>query len=281
MPEEVKVKTSVTPARDTEAKLDDAPMELRHDLPSAEASVDADTRPALHEEYGAHLPNLLETVQPIIDAPVITGVKPDKTLSKYLVVATVLIVACLGGVAALADLGYQANQRAVTDKTSMQAQVSSLQRQLAQVQAKLAEVQASSSAASGAAAASNLTIPELGVTIPLPSGLSDLSYAHIVSPAANPTAVVVGFSTASLLATCGVANQCAAGQSPLGTVTRSDQAKRPKAGYGSGKLLATIAGFDFVYNEGARLLKPPAAVSTQSSQATLLQTALPQVSPIK
>lgn len=235
---------------------------------------------ALHEEYGAHLPDLgdgAEKSEPAEGRPtqVISEAKPPKSPNGNLVLALGLIGLCLAGVATMAYLGYQSQQQADQYKVTAQAQIASLQRQLNEANAKLAEAENKSRTAKVVA---SLKLTEFGVQFPLPDGLTDVSYAKLLP---GQGAEIIGFTSASLVTACGTVSKCAPAQAPLGSLSRFTQAKRPSGGYTGGKLLATVGGYDYVYSEGSKLTKPAAAANLQTSQSTTLQTAITQLSLIK
>ncbi len=247
-------------------------------------STSAPESAALHEEYGAHLPNLGDEGDQAKSAggqpsQVISEAKPDKAPKVFLATALGLIGICLVGVAAMAYLGYQSQQQLKDAQQTYADQMESFTRQLNEAKAKLAEAEAKANQVEDITPKLNLT--ELGVQLPLAEGLKDLTYVKLASPASDPTAIVVGFSSASLVTACGTISKCAASQAPLGTLSRTSQAKRPSGGYTNGKLVTTLGGYDFVYNEGTKLTKPTAAQSLQANQTALLSTQVTQLSLIK
>jgi hypothetical protein len=122
-------------------------------------------------------------------------------------------------------------------------------------------------------AAKTYKIPELGIELTLPSGLSASDLVYAVDTTTVPGTDLVDFTTSSLQQAAGADSQCGAIDHPLGSMRKTTQ--NPATSGASYAASKSLDGFYVLYDTPQQgCSSNSSAVTLETTQAGLLQQAL-------
>lgn len=186
------------------------------------------------------------------------------------VVAVLLTVVILAGVAGAGWLAYKHDHKSSTSKGSTASTSSP----------SSTGSSGSTSSQNDQSTASTYKIPELGIQLTLPSGLSASDLTYSVDTTTVPGTNLIGFTTLSLQQAAGTGSQCDAVNHPLGSMWKTTE--NPATSGASYAASKSLGGFYILYETPQQgCSSNSSAVTLETAQADLVRQALSSATALK